>query len=83
MIIGYNLFKAFIDDENMGEIFLKQPNIVVADEAHMMKTPILRLTSQLPTLETLSRIALTGSPLANNVEEYYSMINWVAAQLSR
>ncbi|KAI0905039.1 hypothetical protein F4823DRAFT_567141 [Ustulina deusta] len=78
MIIGYNLFKAFIDDENMGEIFLKQPNIVVADEAHMMKNPNSKTHVAAANFRTLSRIALTGSPLANNVEEYYSMINWVA-----
>ncbi|KAI2630567.1 hypothetical protein GGS21DRAFT_524910 [Xylaria nigripes] len=79
MIIGYNLFKSFIDDE--GEIrdtLLEWPNIVIADEAHIMKNPKSKTHVAAANFRTLSRVALTGSPLANNVEEYYSMINWVA-----
>ncbi|KAI0976012.1 hypothetical protein F4678DRAFT_210295 [Xylaria arbuscula] len=79
MIIGYNLFKRFIiDDENARSILLEQPNIVIADEAHMMKNPKAKTHIAAAKFRTLSRVALTGSPLANNVEEYYSMINWVA-----
>ncbi|KAI1426151.1 hypothetical protein F5Y12DRAFT_794615 [Xylaria sp. FL1777] len=78
MIIGYNLFKAFIDDDNMRETILERPNIVVADEAHMMKNPKAKTHEAAVNFRTLSRVALTGSPLANNVEEYYAMINWVA-----
>ncbi|KAJ8119850.1 hypothetical protein ONZ43_g3290 [Nemania bipapillata] len=78
MIIGYNLFKAFVEDENMRDFFLERPNIVVADEAHMMKNPKAKTHVAAAHFRTLSRVALTGSPLANNVEEYFSMINWVA-----
>ncbi|TGJ82914.1 hypothetical protein E0Z10_g5844 [Xylaria hypoxylon] len=78
MIIGYNLFKAFVADEDMSEIFLERPNIVVADEAHMMKNPKAKTHVAAANFRTLSRVALTGSPLANNVEEYFAMINWVA-----
>ncbi|KAI0535213.1 hypothetical protein GGR58DRAFT_21039 [Xylaria digitata] len=78
MIIGYNLFKAFVGDKDMSEIFLERPNIVVADEAHMMKNPKAKTHVAAANFRTLSRVALTGSPLANNVEEYYAMINWVA-----
>ncbi|KAI1132951.1 hypothetical protein F5Y10DRAFT_260574 [Nemania abortiva] len=78
MIIGYNLFKAFVEDKDMCEIFLERPNIVIADEAHMMKNPKAKTHLAAANFRTLSRVALTGSPLANNVEEYFSMINWVA-----
>ncbi|KAI0879754.1 hypothetical protein GGS24DRAFT_508634 [Hypoxylon argillaceum] len=78
MIIGYNLFKAFVDDPGMRDIFLERPNIVIADEAHMMKNPKAQTHVAAANFRTLSRVALTGSPLANNVEEYFSMINWVA-----
>ncbi|KAI3337271.1 hypothetical protein HD806DRAFT_33086 [Xylariaceae sp. AK1471] len=78
MVIGYNLFKSFVDDEQTRDIFLQGPNIVVADEAHMMKNRQSQIHLATGNFRTLTRVALTGSPLANNVEEYYSMINWVA-----
>ncbi|KAI0460393.1 hypothetical protein F5B21DRAFT_6066 [Xylaria acuta] len=78
MIIGYNLFKAFFDNNDVREIFLERPNIVIADEAHMMKNPKSKTHVAAANFRTLSRVALTGSPLANNVEEYFSMIDWVA-----
>ncbi|KAI0104167.1 hypothetical protein GGR51DRAFT_561223 [Nemania sp. FL0031] len=78
MIIGYHLFKAFVDDDDMREIFLERPNIIVADEAHLMKNPKSKTHEAAANFRTLSRVALTGSPLANNVVEYFSMIDWVA-----
>ncbi|EKD19119.1 uncharacterized protein L3040_007232 [Drepanopeziza brunnea f. sp. 'multigermtubi'] len=56
---------------------LNGPNIVIADEAHKMKNTSSKLTKVATQFRTLSRIALTGSPLANNVGEYYAMINWI------
>ncbi|KAF9871637.1 snf2 family helicase [Colletotrichum karsti] len=89
MVIGYDLFKRLIEhpDEdqpqndtgkNAWEILTQSPNIVVADEAHKMKNAESKLASAASHFRTHSRIALTGSPLANSVEEFYSMIDWVA-----
>ncbi|KFH49000.1 DNA repair protein-like protein [Hapsidospora chrysogenum ATCC 11550] len=78
LVVGYTMFMRLADDEQMEEILLEKPSIVVADEAHMLKNPTGKLNRLTSRFKTTSRIALTGSPLANNVEEYYSMINWVA-----
>lgn len=51
-------------------------SIVVADEAHMMKRRSI-LSQETAKFDTRSRIALSGSPLANNLGEYYQMIEWV------
>lgn len=53
------------------------PNIVIADEAHKMKNASSSITAAASMFRTASRIALTGSPLANNIEEYHTMIQWV------
>ncbi|KAI0480208.1 P-loop containing nucleoside triphosphate hydrolase protein [Xylariaceae sp. FL0804] len=76
LIMGYNLFKNVLDVH--GNALQQGPNIVVADEAHMFKNPSSKVHMATAEFRTRSRIALTGSPLANNVEEYYSMINWIA-----
>ncbi|KAI1800638.1 P-loop containing nucleoside triphosphate hydrolase protein [Daldinia bambusicola] len=78
LIIGYNLFKDYVNNGDFEEILCKGPNLVVADEAHMMKNPKAQTHIAAANFRTLSRIALTGSPLANKVEEYHSMVNWIA-----
>ncbi|KAI4146788.1 MAG: hypothetical protein LQ341_001986 [Variospora aurantia] len=64
--------------QKMTDILLKQPNIVVADEAHAAKNRNSKLHQILLRFTTGSRIALTGSPLSNNLSEYYALIEWVA-----
>ncbi|KAI1265102.1 hypothetical protein F5Y18DRAFT_417262 [Xylariaceae sp. FL1019] len=79
LLIGYHLYQKSIDEgEDMRDILVNGPNIVVADEAHYMKNPSSKIHEATANFRTLTRLALTGSPLANNVEEYFSMINWVA-----
>ncbi|KAI1457180.1 hypothetical protein F4805DRAFT_196454 [Annulohypoxylon moriforme] len=80
LIIGYYLFKHIhiAGDEEVLEILCDYPNLVVADEAHEMKNPKSMTHIATRNFKSHSRIALTGSPLANNVDEYHAMINWVA-----
>ena len=60
------------------EALLQFPNIIVADEAHAIKNHASILTTTMNQFRSKSRIALTGSPLANKLEEYYSIIEWIA-----
>jgi SNF2 family DNA or RNA helicase len=57
---------------------LEGPSLVVADEAHHLKNLNSDISQAVKGIRTKSRIALTGSPLSNNLEEYYAMINWIA-----
>ena len=93
LIISYDLFRHYVhnkrtksrnpplDEEQHTRVkreLLEGPNIIVADEAHKMKNISSAITSAANRFRSKSRIALTGSPLANNLEEYYAMINWIA-----
>ncbi|KAF3063787.1 Protein CHROMATIN REMODELING 20 [Daldinia childiae] len=78
LIFGYTLFKEYVTKGEYTEILRVGPNIVVADEAHTMKNPKSQTHAAGAHFKTLCRIALTGSPLANNVEEYHAMVNWIA-----
>ncbi|KAK6343153.1 hypothetical protein TWF718_008526 [Orbilia javanica] len=62
-------------------IILEIPNIVVADEAHAVKNEKSGISEALGQINTNSRIALTGSPLANNLNEYYCLTRWVAGDM--
>ncbi|KAJ5176989.1 uncharacterized protein N7482_002866 [Penicillium canariense] len=57
---------------------LSRPNIVIADEAHKLKSEKSAITQVACRFESTSRIAVTGSPLANHLSEYYQMVEWVA-----
>lgn len=78
LLLGYTLFKQLLPTESLQQILLDRPNLVIADEAHQLKNQKSKLHSSAVGFRTQLRIALTGSPLANQVLEYHSMINWVA-----
>ena len=80
LIIGYTMFASLVRDD-VGDVatqLLETPNLVIGDEAHYMKNPESQRHQAAANFKTMSRIAMTGSPLTNNVMDYYSMINWVA-----
>ncbi|XP_068665822.1 protein CHROMATIN REMODELING 20-like isoform X2 [Aristolochia californica] len=53
------------------------PDIFVCDEAHMIKNTRADITQTLKQVKCQRRIALTGSPLQNNLMEYYCMVDFV------
>jgi transcriptional regulator ATRX len=60
--------------------FSPGPCVVVVDEAHLfLKSSRTEMSKLLEMIETKRRIALTGTPLQNNLMEYYRMANWVKA----
>ncbi|PLN82069.1 P-loop containing nucleoside triphosphate hydrolase protein [Aspergillus taichungensis] len=93
LIISYNMFHAWIfnketpkrpaplleeDHEKVKKWLLEGPSIIIADEAHMMKNPATAASRAAMQFRSKSRIALTGSPLANNLVDYFTMVDWIA-----
>lgn len=58
-------------------VFRIKVNCCLIDEGHLMTKKELQLTQALSTIDTRNRIALTGTPLQNNLKEMYQLINWV------
>ena len=70
-----------LDETRHSKLFsqlIEGPNIIIADEAHKMKNLNSRTSEVTSKFASRSRIALTGSPLANNLKEYFAMIDWIA-----
>jgi SNF2 family DNA or RNA helicase len=85
--VGYSQFRALLNpkksitDEQREQLqnWLLDPgaDLVVADEAHEIKNQSSKITGLLMRIKTGSRIATTGSPLSNNLKEYWAMMNWI------
>ncbi|KIW75914.1 hypothetical protein Z517_10659 [Fonsecaea pedrosoi CBS 271.37] len=91
LLIGYERFRSSITDSirakakgtgllelDLERILLEEPNLVIADEAHILKNPKSQIGQIAKRLKTTSRIALSGSPLNNHLEEYHTMVDWIA-----
>ena len=67
---GFVLHKALVEPG---------PDIVVLDEAHtMLKNSTSSIFKRLSNIATKLRLSLTGTPLQNNLMEYYRMANWTS-----
>ncbi|KAJ9155815.1 Protein CHROMATIN REMODELING 20 [Coniochaeta hoffmannii] len=78
LVMGYPMFLQLSKDPEVLEILQKTPNIVIADEAHKLKNSTSQIHHATQNFRAASRIAMTGSPLTNNVADYYNMVSWVA-----
>uniref|UniRef100_A0A1D1Z2M2 ATP-dependent helicase ATRX n=2 Tax=Anthurium amnicola TaxID=1678845 RepID=A0A1D1Z2M2_9ARAE len=86
LLIGYATFRNLslgkhVKDRNiaveLSHSLQYGPDILVCDEAHMIKNRRADITQALKQVRTQRRIALTGSPLQNNLMEYYCMVDFV------
>ena len=86
LIISYESLKTLLNEKRsspedfaaLEQSLLEDPCVVIADEAHKLKNAKSTVNKVASSIKTPSRIALTGSPLNNHLEEYHTMINWIA-----
>lgn len=55
--------------------------LVVADEAQHVKNPYSATARQLRTIGTRARVALTGTPVENNLSELWAILDWTTPGL--
>ncbi|MFC8870571.1 DEAD/DEAH box helicase [Streptomyces sp. NPDC057148] len=55
--------------------------LVVADEAQHVKNPYSETARQLRSIGTRARVALTGTPVENNLSELWAVLDWATPGL--
>jgi len=56
-------------------------NLVVLDEAQAVKNPASAVAKRIREIDCGQRLALTGTPLENNLEELWSLFDWLVPGL--
>ncbi|XP_053697900.1 transcriptional regulator ATRX homolog [Sabethes cyaneus] len=92
MILGYDMFRN-LSNQTTGRIKKKVreslqtslidpgPELIICDEGHLLKNEKTSLSKAVNRIKTLRRIVLTGTPIQNNMKEYYCMVQFVKPKL--
>lgn len=81
LLLGYEMFRRIVlsksNELTVSKESLLAADLIVCDEGHRLKQTKGQLKDALREIRTLRRIILTGTPMQNNLREYFEMVNFV------
>jgi DNA repair and recombination protein RAD54B len=76
MIIGYEKIRSVAN-----ELKLANFDLVICDEGHRLKTATNKSAQAILSLNTKRRIILSGTPIQNDLSEFYSMVDFLNPEI--
>ena len=76
-IIGYEKLRTVVEDLKKGHGI----DIVIADEGHRLKTAKNKSAQAIKSLNTSRRVILSGTPIQNDLSEFFMMVDFVNPDL--
>jgi DNA repair and recombination protein RAD54B len=73
MIIGYEKLRSVQEELKKGDGI----DIVIADEGHRLKTKENKAAQAIKNLDTPMRVVLSGTPMQNDLSEFFVMVDFV------
>ena len=73
MIISYEKLRIVQEDLKKGAGI----DIIIADEGHRLKTAQNKAAAAIKSLNTQRRVILSGTPIQNDLSEFYTMVDFV------
>ncbi len=77
MIIGYEKLRTVQEELKKGSGI----DIVIADEGHRLKTAKNKSAQAIKSLNTLKRVILSGTPIQNDLSEFFMMVDFINPDL--
>lgn len=77
MIIGYEKLRTVAEELKKGH----EIDIVIADEGHRLKTAKNKSAQAIKSLNTSRRVILSGTPIQNDLSEFFMMVDFVNPDL--
>lgn len=72
MIVGYEKLRSISEDLKKASI-----DIIICDEGHRLKTSTNKSAQAILTLKTDKRIILSGTPIQNDLGEFFTMVDFL------
>ncbi|KAJ9653547.1 helicase [Neophaeococcomyces mojaviensis] len=73
MVVGYERLRTIAEDLTRGAGI----DLIVCDEGHRLKTLQNKSAKAIETLNTARRVILSGTPIQNDLNEFFAMVNFV------
>lgn len=72
LIISYGLAMKYASEINKAN-----PGLMICDEGHKLKNSEIKVVKSLKKITTPRRFILTGTPVQNNLQEFFSIIDFI------